>query len=366
MSEVVEIFNPANNRPAMHSIWLPLIIGCLVTDVVSQNTSQCIENPTGEVILNVAVRGVPGPKGDKGDVGLPGPKGEPGPIGPPGPKGEAGHIGSPGPKGEPGECDTVWKEEEYNRIANKVLNTVMTKLDMMNATLNMLKQIQSRCGIVGNWRRIAHLDTTQGDSCPSYLRTVTNTTTGQTACGRTIGPGCSKLTFNISGDYSNVCGRVRGYQYYSMDAFDLSITKSAPARLSIAGYYVDGVSITQGQPLKHLWTYAVGGSEQSSSTIYWCPCAVPTNMWRSNPPQFVGDNYYCESGFTGAWTSRIAWEDPLWEGHNCIEGNSCCDRYGWFHRQVPPSSDDINVRLCSDQDVGNENIFIDQLEIWVM
>ena len=326
----------------MHSVLLPLIIGCLVTYVVSQNTSQCIENPTGEVILNVAVRGVPGPKGDKGDVG------------------------PPGPKGEPGECDTMCtlKEEEYNRIANKVLNTVMTKLDTMNATLNMLKQIQSKCGIVGNWRRIAHLDTTQGDSCPSYLRTVTNTTTGQTACGRTIGPGCSKLTFNISGDYSNVCGRVRGYQYYSMDAFDLSITNSAPARLSIGGYYVDGVSITQGQPLKHLWTYAVGLSEQHPHTSYRCPCAVPRP---SNPPRFVGENYYCESGLPGTrYYNRLVWEDPLWDGRNCIEGNSCCDRYGWFHRQVPSSSNDINVRLCSDQNVDNENIFIDQLEIWVM
>ena len=40
---------------------------------VSQNDTQCIENPTGEVSLNVAVRGVPGPegpRGPKGDIGL--------------------------------------------------------------------------------------------------------------------------------------------------------------------------------------------------------------------------------------------------------------------------------------------------------
>ena len=417
----------------MNSVLLPVVIGCLVINVVSQNDTQCIENPTGEVSLNVAVRGVPGPKGDTGDIGPArprglkgemgskgkkgarglegiqgpvgppglegsiGPRGHPGPDGPRGPPGQPGPPGSRGRQGGPG--DTILNEEDFNRIANSVhdsvfgevnltlseavqnlqqemqssdqtvLRTVMAELEVMNASLNLLKQvsISKQCGILGNWRRIAHLDTTQGDSCPSNLRTVTNTTTGQTACGRTTGPGCSKLTFNIRDDHSNVCGRVRGYQYYSMDAFDLIVTQSAPARLSIGGYYVDGVSITQGQPLKHLWTYAVGVSEQFQPTNFRCPCAVPTNLRRTNPLQFVGDNYYCESGFPGTWYSnRVVWEDPLWDGRNCIEGNSCCDRYGWFHRQVPPSSDDINVRLCGDEAISNEDVLIDQLEIWVM
>ena len=415
----------------MNSVLLPLIIGCLVTNVISQNDTQCIENPTGEVSLNVAVRGVPGPKGDTGDIGPAGPtglqgemgrkgkkgarglegfqgsvgppglqgaigpRGHPGPDGPRGPPGQPGPTGSRGRQGEPG--DTVLDKDDFNRIANSVLDsvfgevnltlsetvqilrqemqsndqtllrTVMAELEVMNATLNVLKQIEFKCGILGYWRRIAHLNTTQGDSCPSNLRTVTKTTSRQTACGRTTGPGCSNLKFSISNVYRNVCGRVRGYQYGNMDAFGVSATNSAPARLSIDTYYVDGVSITQGQPLRHLWTYAVGVSEQSTSTIYRCPCAVPTNMPQSNPPQFVNNNYYCESGFPGTRTSkRVVWEDLLWDGRNCIEGNSCCDRYGWFHRQVPPSSDDINVRLCGDEAISNEDVLIDQLEIWVM
>ena len=341
------------------------------------------------------LEGIQGPDGPPGLPGLIGPRGHPGPDGSRGPPGQPGPPGSRGQQGEPG--DTFLDKEEFNRIANSVhdsvfgevnltlseavqnllqemqssdqtvLRTVMAELEVMNASLNVLKQIHSKCGILGDWRRIAHLNTTQGDSCPSYLHTVTNTTTGQTACGRTIGPGCSKLSYVISNDYSNVCGRVRGYQYNTMDAFDLSVTESAPARLSIAGHYVDGVSITQGQPLRHLWTYAVGLSELYHNTNYRCPCAVPTNLQRSNPPTFVGDNYYCESGFSGTRDfNRVVWEDPLWDGDNCIDGNSCCDRYGWFHRQVPPSSDDINVRLCGDEGFSNEAVLIDQLEIWVM
>ena len=304
--------------------------------------------------------------------------------------------GPPGPRGRQGEPgDTAFDREVFNRISAKfdtvirevnstlfdvvwdiktssqtALNAVMTELKLINKTLNTLKQMNAvtKCGISGNWRRIAHLDTTQGDTCPSNLRTATNTTTGQTACGRTTGQGCTYLNFTISNDYSNVCGRVRGYQYFSMDAFDLSVTqsnsKSASRRKSIDGYYVDGVSITQGQPLRHLWTYAVGVSEYVSS--YSCPCAMPTGRLPTNPPEFVGDNYYCESGFPGTNYNRIAWEDPLWDGHNCMARNSCCERYGWFHRQVPPSSDDITLRLCSDEHINSEDVLIDQFEIWVM
>ena len=51
-------------------LWLTFF--CQVSISVSQNDTQCIENPTGEVSLNVAVCGVPGPEGPqghKGDIG---------------------------------------------------------------------------------------------------------------------------------------------------------------------------------------------------------------------------------------------------------------------------------------------------------
>ena len=50
-----------------------------LTLTTAQNDTQCVENPTGEVSLNVAVRGVPGPEG------------------PQGPKGDVGQTGSIGP-----------------------------------------------------------------------------------------------------------------------------------------------------------------------------------------------------------------------------------------------------------------------------
>ena len=428
----------------MNSVFLSLIaiISVQLTSSIPINDTQCIENPTGGVSLNVAVHGVPGseglqgPKGDigpegkmgfKGDRGVQGEKGEHGRIGPDGPKGMKGEVGIrgqkgargiqgspgregrdglrgfrgrdglPGPKGTQGEPgDTVINKEEFNRISNSIhnsvlvninstvntlckkveelnnsvlqevksgdegiLDAVMTELKVMNETLNQLKYHLpvAKCGIFGNWRKIAYFDTTQGDSCPNGLHTVINTTTNQTACGRTnTGAGCTSLTFPSSGNYSNVCGRVRGYQYGHCDTFTHS------RRNYINDAYVDGISITQGQPRKHLWTYAVGFSEQSRNQ---CPCNG--NGPGAFVPTFVGDHYYCESGFIVNLEQRVAWEDPLWDGNGCrTTNNTCCDRFGFFYRDVTTSADDIEVRWCSNTAITEEDSPVDQLEIWVM
>ena len=224
--------------------------------------------------------------------------------------------------------------------------------------LNVIK-----CGIIGNWRRIAYFDTTKGDSCPTDLRTFTNTTTNQTACGTTSGgPVCISLNFSTGGEYTNICGRVRGYQYYYTVAF----YHHGQRYQTIDTNYVDGISITKGSPRQHLWTYASGLSERHLDAYFACPCAR-SNYDSSWIPEFVGNNYYCESGFVDNYANRVVWEDPLWDGQGCFaSNNNCCDRYSWFHRQVPPSSDDVEVRWCKYYSSVWSDILTDQLEIWVM
>ena len=56
---------------------------------------------------------------------------------------------------------------------------------------------------------------------------------------------------------SQVCGYVRGYQYGTLDGFNIN-----PPNQS--GFYVDGVSITYDTPPHHLWTYAAGLQEANS------------------------------------------------------------------------------------------------------
>ena len=420
---------------------LCLIFFCQVSSSVFQNDTQCIENPTGEVSLNVAVRGVPGPEGPqgpKGDIGpmglkgkkgvkgqkgtrgiqgIPGPAGSPGLAGPrgklgyPGPEGNEGPPGQPGlpgPRGQQGRPgDTKLNEQEFNSVTNSVhnsvlasvnttvarqfdalhkiveklnrtvvqevksredaQNTVMAELKVINETLNTLKLYSPgyKRGLFGNWSRIAYFDTTQGDSCPTGLRTVTNTTTNQTACGRTnTSGGCVSVSIPVQVSYSQVRGIVKGYQDHSPNAFEPVYS----GHNTIDTFYVDGVSITHGSPRRHLWTYASGLSELYETDRHRCPCARFNPNDRSHVPSFVGEHFYCESGFPGTtFQNRVVWEDPLWDGQNCIAPvNYCCERYGWFYRDVPSSTDDIELRICANHGISNEDTLINHYEFWVM
>ena len=254
------------------------------------------------------------------------------------------------------------------RVAKKlnvsVLSEILERIDTLNTTLNSQRTL---CGITtANWRRIAYFDTTRGDPCPPGLHTSTNTTSGQTACGTTNGwKSLLSLKFSTRGSYTNVCGRVRGYSGWNLYAFLRYIRNG---QSTIDTNYADGVLITRGSPRQHLWTYAAGLSETYSNTRYICPCAR-SGYSPSWIPSFVGSNYYCEAGLvSGALNGKIWWDDPLWDGKGCFASdNTCCDRYGWFHRQVPSTSDDIEVRWSKYYNTrSGEDILTDQLEIWVM
>ena len=182
-----------------------------------------------------------------------------------------------------------------------------------------------------------------GASCPTSLRQIN---TPAKLCGLPRAPGCSGVTYPTDGIcYSKVCGQARGYQYFSLDAFGESTN-------NINSYYVDGIAITYGSPRQHLWSYAGGLSDDDRSYLGGrlnCPCAKYPGR---APPDFVGQDYYCESGITGRWQdhNRLILEDPLWDGDGCGPGNNCCNQPGmpWFYRTLPQGvSDDIEVRLCA-------------------
>ena len=314
------------------------------------------------------IQGVPGQNGDKGD------------------KGDRGDIGPPGPKGDPGSV--MFIEEDLNRVSdnitamiNESIAELLDTIQTLNQTLtDRLLYLESHvqqtakptnksitlCNITSaNWRRIAYFDTTQGDSCPTGLRTVTNTTNNQTACGRTDNQGCTSLIFVNMGSYTRVCGKVRGYQHGATVGFYPYYLRSS--QITIDSIYTDGISITQGWPRQHLWTYVAGISERSYYAYYACPCAR-ADYNQSWIPTFVGNNYYCEAGFNGNYQPETVWGDPLWDGNSCFAANNtCCNRYGWFYRDVQESSKYLEVRLCGYfWGYDTSDIPLDQLEIWVM
>ena len=128
------------------------------------------------------------------------------------------------------------------------------------------------CNITSSdWRRVAYINMTDPEAeCPIGLNEVSNSNTGQRACGRSVDGsglslespgGCSSVTFPLNTTYSHVCGYARGYQYRTMDGFF-----SSPIR-TMDDAYVDGLSITHGNTRKHLWTLVVGYSELHTTNL---------------------------------------------------------------------------------------------------
>ena len=206
------------------------------------------------------------------------------------------------------------------------------------------------CDGEGGWTRIGYLDMTKPDAtCPDGLTQQQYNGIGHPLCGRSNSSlyGCDSASYSSFGlNYTKVCGQVRGYQYGHTDAFTTGTN-------DINSYYVDGVSITQGLPRQHVWTYAAGNGENS----YHCPCSDSS----SEPiPAFVGSDYYCESGPLAT--------DPLWDGEQCNDSEAtCCDDQAmpWFYRELEESNEDIELRVCSNLHRSEEEIPIDIFEIFV-
>ena len=219
----------------------------------------------------------------------------------------------------------------------------------------------------GMFRIIASFNTSNGDSCPDALRTVTNPDNGQIACGKNVSSGCISLIFPVDAPYTCVRGRLRGYQQGSPEAFARSIVRPS---LTADSQYLDGISITHGSsPRTHLWSYAAGINEVITFTRFRCPCSVANPSERRTLPGFIREHYYCESGVSGVspGTNVVVWDDPLWDGEGCVtSGNECCNHSGEFTREIPETSDDIEVRFCGDEPPSNEDVLVDQLEISVM
>ena len=214
------------------------------------------------------------------------------------------------------------------------------------------------------WRRMVNINMLDTIStCPTGLREVFNRSSGQRACGRTvIEGGCSSVKYRVGQTYTKVCGFARGYQFYTMDGFNWR----PDGGLTLDEAYVDGLSITQGNPRKHLWTYVVGCNEGSSGRHKnsKCPRDEPSYNYQLIPT-YIRNHYYCEAGFA-VRSQRTAWEDPLWDGTGCSLTSHSCDRYGWFYRKIQPTNDFIELRWCADQAQSDEDFFVDVAEIWVL
>ena len=198
------------------------------------------------------------------------------------------------------------------------------------------------CGNIGGWTRIASVNITRGDECPTGW--TKSSRDGISFCrSPSDNAGCYPILFSSKGiSYQKVCGMARGYQKGSLDGYSNN----------------DALSITHGSPRQHIWTYEVRTIDT------YCNCD-------SAADEFTGSNFYCESGVNSGGHPNHATHylsDPLWDGLDCPTGNTCCDNPNlpWFYRELDLATmDDVEVRICTNENFGNEAILVDQLVLYI-
>ena len=171
------------------------------------------------------------------------------------------------------------------------------------------------CGDPG-WRRAAYLnmsDPTQ--TCPPAWELIT---TPRRSCARPSSASdqtCYSAMFSTQGiQYSQVCGRVIGYQIGEPEAFLNSGGDTINER------YADGVSLTYGSPRQHIWTFINALQEAQGYSWSKCPCTNSNEQTTINIPSFIGNDYFCETGvppdqrYTSYFFNA---DDPLWDGQGC-------------------------------------------------
>ena len=209
---------------------------------------------------------------------------------------------------------------------------------------------------------VGYLDMTDPtQQCPDSWQSITSP---RSSCGKKSNAPCDSLKITTSGaSYQTVCGRFRGYQIGTPDAFTKVIYSIAT---SIETYYVDGVTVTYGSPgnRHHVYTYAAGFQE--TNILGSCPCTGVNSV-----PLFLGSDYYCESGNPGPGyvLTQLYSSDVLWDRQQC-GGNegTCCNPLDlpWFCKTFPnPISEDLEVRICTDESLDNENVAIESFELYI-
>ena len=227
------------------------------------------------------------------------------------------------------------------------------------------------CGGSGRWTNIADFNFSDPDvACPSGFTLRTSEPRG---CKRQLfeAATCKSVIFSSGGQsYSRVCGRVNAYQQGTTDAFNI-----AAGPRTLEEIYVDGVSLTHGAPgpRQHIWTFAAANFRGGNyaETALNCDCTNTAFDWPYALPSFVNDNYFCATGNPG-WGQRsdlIFSHNLLWDGEGCSPDNTCCQLNNppWFCTTLPqPTTDDIEMRVCNNEDERNEDVILTFVSISIM
>ncbi len=264
-----------------------------------------------------------------------------------------------------------YSKEEYNNITKTIIQKSKDLLEGVHSNIGCSEND-------GSWKQIVFLNMSDSShSCPDSWSTFNLPIRG---CGRKYtsassedaGASCNSAFYSSNGTYfSQICGRINGYQFGNPNAFNSSINGS----IGLESWYIDGLSLTHGAPgtRQHVWSFVNAWYDvdvMPSHEKYACPCMYSNiSQWPHSVPSFVGTNYFCDAGNRHEIFTAFLTQDLLWDGAGCGgNGTTCCDynEPPWFFRRLDvATSDDLEVRICADQYTTNENTIITHMELYV-
>ena len=220
------------------------------------------------------------------------------------------------------------------------------------------------CGSIrGGWMRVLDLDMSKSNNfCPNGLQE--QRVNGIRACVRILSQGCTSMMLpTLSVNYRTVCGKIIGYQFGYPNAVRTR---------SIESSFLDGITLSYGQPRQHIWSFPVAIDEvRTPDTMAYCLCIniEPGFVVYDVTPQFLSQDYFCDTG-AEMRSKEPVWytNDPLWDGVGCGNFSRCCTFQNppWFYKQLPQSTtENIEMRLCLDEDQDEEDIAIEKVAIYV-
>lgn len=211
------------------------------------------------------------------------------------------------------------------------------------SVVNMYCDVSLTCGgVKGGWARVINETFPHPiNKCP--LGFVLAYFYGMALCARAYtSPGCSVMRYPTNRlSYSRLCGKITGAQLRSSDGFTRYYNNRRFFNtMPLNSAYLDGISLTHGGFKRHIWSFA--------ALHRYSKCSCSTDK-----PAFVSSHFSCDQDEV---SSHI-----LWDGLECPAHNK-----EWFYRNlIYSTSDDIEVRICRDEERQNEDIFIKTIEIFV-
>ena len=162
-----------------------------------------------------------------------------------------------------------------------------------------------------------------------------------------------------------MCGRIKGYQFYAPVLHTRFFSAFIANGRFIDNVFFDGIVLTHGTLKTHFWTFACGVS-QYNTEHYSCPCNVGSSSYS---PPFIGNDYFCDSGhqYNTVVPKTYLTNSPLWDGTGCVSG-SCCtfNSPPWFCKTLPcPTTDNVELRFCTDQVLDDEDVLFEKVEVYV-